>query len=193
MSEDFLVSDILLIEDHDAIATVILNRPEKMNALNGALWARVGAANQANWARLLQVLQAEELGRDPRFVDNAGRINNLPELVEALAVYFRQRTTAEWLEQLDASGVPAGPVLSIADMHADQQTQARQMVVNVKHSRLGPVKTMGLPVKFSVTPGAVRRGAPLLGEHTREVLAEYGYSADDIDRLIDVGAVFAAP
>ncbi|MCG8349962.1 MAG: CoA transferase [Chloroflexales bacterium] len=156
-------------------------------------WINVGAANQANWARLLQVLQAEELGRDPRFIDNAGRINNLPELIEALAIYFRQRPTAEWLERLDASGVPAGPVLPIADMHADPQTQARQMVVDVEHSRLGSVKTMGLPVKFSETPGVIRRGAPLLGEHTREVLAEYGYREDAIDRLIDVGAVFAAP
>jgi crotonobetainyl-CoA:carnitine CoA-transferase CaiB-like acyl-CoA transferase len=154
-------------------------------------WLNVGAANQANWERLLQVLEAEELGRNPRFVDNAGRINNLPELVEELSLYFWQRTTAEWLERLEASGVPAGPVQSIAQMHADPQTQAREMVVEVQHSRLGPVKTMGLPVKFSDTPGSIRRSAPVLGEHTREILREYGYSAAEIDGLIEEGAVFA--
>jgi crotonobetainyl-CoA:carnitine CoA-transferase CaiB-like acyl-CoA transferase len=154
-------------------------------------WLTVGSANQANWERLLKVLEAEALNEDPRFADNAGRINNLPELVEALSVYFHQRTTAEWLERLDASGVPAGPVLSIAEMHANPQTQAREMVVEVRHSRLGPVKTLGLPVKFSQTPGSIRRGAPLLGEHSREILREHGYEEAEIEILINQGAVFA--
>jgi crotonobetainyl-CoA:carnitine CoA-transferase CaiB-like acyl-CoA transferase len=155
-------------------------------------WLNIGSANQANWERLLKVLEAEELAQDPRFATNAGRINNLPELVEALSVYFRQRPTAEWLERLEAAGVPAGPVLSIAEMHADPQTQAREMVVEVRHSRLGPVKTIGLPVKFSTTPGGPRRGAPVLGEHTREILREHGYAEADIDALVRDGAVFAA-
>ena len=154
-------------------------------------WLNVGAANQANWERLLQALDAAELGRDPRFAENAGRINNLPELVEELAVYFRRRTTAEWLERLDASGVPAGPVQSIAQMHDDPQTQAREMVVEVQHSRLGPVKTVGLPVKFSDTPGSIRCGAPVLGEHTREILRQYGYNEAEIDELIANKAVFS--
>jgi crotonobetainyl-CoA:carnitine CoA-transferase CaiB-like acyl-CoA transferase len=154
-------------------------------------WLTVGSANQANWERLLKVLEAEALNEDPRFADNAGRINNLPELVEALSVYFHQRTTAEWLERLDASGVPAGPVLSIAEMHANPQTQAREMVVEVRHSRLGPVKTLGLPVKFSQTPGSIRHGAPLLGEHSREILREHGYEEAEIEILINQGAVFA--
>jgi crotonobetainyl-CoA:carnitine CoA-transferase CaiB-like acyl-CoA transferase len=154
-------------------------------------WLNIGSANQANWERLLKVLEAEPLGRDLRFAENAGRINNLPELVEALTPYFRQRTTADWLERLEAAGVPAGPVLSIAEMHADPQTQARQMVVEVQHSRLGPVKTLGLPVKFSATPGGPRRGAPILGEHTREILREYDYDETEINVLIESGAVFA--
>jgi crotonobetainyl-CoA:carnitine CoA-transferase CaiB-like acyl-CoA transferase len=155
-------------------------------------WLNVGSANQANWERLLKVLEAEALGRDPRFAENAGRINNLLDLVGALTPYFQQRTTAEWLERLEAAGVPAGPVLSIAEMHADPQTQARQMVVEVKHSRLGPVETLGLPVKFSATPGGPQRGAPVLGEHTREILREYDYEETEIDALIESGAVFAA-
>jgi crotonobetainyl-CoA:carnitine CoA-transferase CaiB-like acyl-CoA transferase len=154
-------------------------------------WLNVGAANQANWERLLKVLGAEALNEDPRFSTNAGRLTNLPVLVELLSDYFRQRSTAEWLAQLEAIGVPAGPVLSIATVHAHPQTQARQMVVEVQHTHLGPVKTLGLPVKFSATPGSVRRGAPLLGEHTREILREYGYSEAEIEALVEDKAVFA--
>ena len=76
---------------------------------------------------------------------------------------------------------------------ADPQTLAREMVVEVPHTTLGPVKTLGLPVKFSETPGRVRTGAPLYGEHTRAILAEYGYGPDDIERLAAEGAVVALP
>jgi crotonobetainyl-CoA:carnitine CoA-transferase CaiB-like acyl-CoA transferase len=77
-------------------------------------------------------------------------------------------------------------------MHHDPQTLARDMVVGVPHSTLGEVETLGLPVKFSETPGAVAHGAPLYGEHTREVLAEFGYEEAEIEDLIDAAAVVAA-
>lgn len=66
------------------------------------------------------------------------------------------------------------------------------MVVEVEHTKLGPVKTLGLPIKFSDTPGGPRRGAPLLGEHTHEILREHGFSAQEIEALIEAGAVLAA-
>jgi crotonobetainyl-CoA:carnitine CoA-transferase CaiB-like acyl-CoA transferase len=75
---------------------------------------------------------------------------------------------------------------------SDPQTLAREMVVEVEHSTLGPVKTLGLPLKFSETPGKVRKGAPLYGEHTHEVLSQYGFSRDEIESLIQQGAVTAA-
>ncbi len=155
-------------------------------------WVTVGAANQANWQRLTRVVGAPELTEDPRFADNAARMANLPALVAALERRFATRTTADWLERLEAAGVPAGPVLDVAEMQRDPQTRARSMVTKVPHSRLGAVETLGLPVKFSVTPGAVARGAPLYGEHTREVLAEAGYAAAEIEALIEEGAVVAA-
>jgi crotonobetainyl-CoA:carnitine CoA-transferase CaiB-like acyl-CoA transferase len=147
-------------------------------------WINVGAANQASWEKLLKALDAEHLNRDPRFADNAGRLTNLPLLVELLTPYFTTRTTAAWLAMFDSLGFPAGPVLSIAEMHADPQTQAREMVTEVQHSRLGTVKTLGTPVKFSATPGTIRHGAPVLGEHTREILLEHGYTAQEIDELV---------
>lgn len=152
-------------------------------------WVNVGAANQANWLRLLDVLGAQQLGDDPRFADNAGRRTRLPELVEELAPLFRQRSTAEWLAAFEEAGVPAGPVLSTGEALNDPQVLAREMVVEVEHKRLGRLKTLGVPVKFSETPASVRSAAPILGQHTREVLTELGYGDEEIDRLAAEGAL----
>ena len=155
-------------------------------------WINIGAANQANWLRLLEVLDATDLTEDPRFAGNAQRMSHLGELTEVLGRYFPRRTTADWLERLEAARVPAGPVLTVGEMHADPQTRARDMVVTVDHSRVGPVQTLGLPVKFSETAGGIVRGAPVLGQHTREVLGENGYDGAEIEKLIAEGAVVAA-
>ena len=152
-------------------------------------WINIGAANQANWKRLIEVIGQQQLADDPRFIDNAARMQNLPALIDILTLHFRTRTTSDWLAQFEAAGVPAGPVLSIGEMLTDPQVLARRMVVEVEHSRLGRMKTLGPPVKFSATPGEVRSGAPLLGEHTREVLREYGYSDAEIDKLAGNGDV----
>jgi crotonobetainyl-CoA:carnitine CoA-transferase CaiB-like acyl-CoA transferase len=155
-------------------------------------WITVGAANQANWIKLADALEAADLKTDPRFATNDARMGNLPALIAALALRFKQRTSAVWLERLESAGVPAGPVLDVMQMQADPQAQAREMIVDVDHSRLGKVKTLGTPVKFSVTPSGIRRGAPVLGEHTREVLREYSYSDAQIDALVSAGVVIAA-
>lgn len=155
-------------------------------------WITIGAANQANWLRLVEVVEAPELAADPRFKDNPARMAHLDELVVELSARFRRRSTAAWLGRLDKAGVPAGPVLGIAEMHRDAQTLARRMVLEVPHKRAGTVNALGLPVKFSQTPGAVARGAPVYGEHTREVLREFGYAEGEIDHLVQVGAIVAA-
>ncbi len=152
-------------------------------------WINIGAANQANWLRMVEVIGTPELAEDPRFVDNAERMQHLPALIKILTTSFKQRSTTDWLTRLESVGVPAGPVLSIGEMLQDPQVLARDMVVDVEHSNLGRTKALGSPVKFSRTPTKINRGAPLLGEHTREILGEYGYSNSDIEALADAGDV----
>jgi crotonobetainyl-CoA:carnitine CoA-transferase CaiB-like acyl-CoA transferase len=152
-------------------------------------WITVGAANQGNWLRLLQALEAPELGDDPRFANNAERMRNLPALNAALTPLFKHRSSAEWLRRLEQAGVPAGPVLDVNQMHADPQTLAREMIVETTHPTAGRVKAIGLPIKFSDTPGGVRRAAPILGQHTREVLRDHGFSDTQIDQMAALGAI----
>jgi crotonobetainyl-CoA:carnitine CoA-transferase CaiB-like acyl-CoA transferase len=152
-------------------------------------WITVGAANQENWLRLLEALGATELRDDPRFVNNACRMRNLSLLTDALTPLFQRNSVAEWQRRLEEVGVPAGPVLDIAQMHADPQALAREMIVETMHPTVGPTKAIGLPIKFSDTPGGVRRAAPVFGQHTREVLREHGYSDAEIDQMAAQGAI----
>jgi crotonobetainyl-CoA:carnitine CoA-transferase CaiB-like acyl-CoA transferase len=117
---------------------------------------------------------------------------NLKELEAVLSARFRTQTRAHWLAALDEKGVPCGPVHDMLEALSDPQTLAREMVVEVEHSTLGPVKTIGLPVKFSETPGKVLSGAPVYGEHTREVLAEHGFDDKQIEALEQEGAIVSA-
>jgi crotonobetainyl-CoA:carnitine CoA-transferase CaiB-like acyl-CoA transferase len=155
-------------------------------------WITLGAANDANWARLVEVLEMRDLASDPRFAQSSGRIQNRIVLAQTLAPEFRKRTSAEWLATLERVKIPAGPVLDVLQMQADPQTIAREMVVETTHSKLGPVKTLGTPVKFSGTPGGVRRGAPVLGEHTREVLRQHDFTDSEIDAMAKAGAIQTA-
>ena len=152
-------------------------------------WITLGAANQTTWLRLVELLEQPQLARDVRFAESSGRIQNRIALAETLAPEFRKRSSVEWLAALERAKIPAGPVLDILQMQADPQTLARDMVVEAKHSKLGPVKTLGAPVKFSATPGGVRRGAPVFGEHTREVLREHGFADAEIEAMIEKGAI----
>ena len=151
-------------------------------------WINVGAANQRNWERLATLLEAPELVADPRFQSNRHRMQNLGVLEEQLAPIFRLRSTEEWLAAFAAADVPAGPVLSIDAMHRDPQALARNMVLDMQHPVAGATKAIGFPIKFSATPGETGRPAPMLGEHTREVLSEADYAAKEIDALFSSGA-----
>jgi crotonobetainyl-CoA:carnitine CoA-transferase CaiB-like acyl-CoA transferase len=151
-------------------------------------WINVGASNEATWTRLTEALNAAELREDPRFSTNPDRMAQLDDLVRVLAPHFLERSTESWLERLQDAGVPAGPIASVGEMLENPQTKARGMVIDVEHSSLGLVRSLGFPVKMSGSGPAEDaeppRGAPLLGEHTRQVLAEAGFTGMEVDRLI---------
>ena len=151
-------------------------------------WINIGAANQKNWERLAAILDHAEFGSDPRFLTNDTRMANRQALEAELNAVFETKPTDAWLEILEEGGLPAGPVLSIGEMHQDPQALAREMIVETRHPVAGRVKSIGLPVKFSDTPGGVREPAPVLGEHSREILAEAGFSEAEIERMIKEGA-----
>ncbi|TMH06679.1 MAG: CoA transferase [Betaproteobacteria bacterium] len=151
-------------------------------------WITVGASNQVNYVRLIQVLEAPELLADERFGDNASRMANLPALVDRLTGHFKRKPSSEWLAALGAAGVPAGPVLSIGAMLDHPQVLAREMIVETRHPKAGATRAIGCPMKFSDTPAQIRRPAPLFGEHTREVLTEAGLHDAEIDALLESGA-----
>ena len=152
-------------------------------------WINIGGANQANWERIAEVLGHPEWREDPRFVSNSARMANLPALIQAMNEVLATRTKAEWTAAFDAAGVPAGPVHTIGEALEHPQTLARDMVVDLQHPQAGATKALGCPIHFSQTPTRLTRPAPMLGEHTREVLREHGYSDADIDALVADGVV----
>ncbi len=151
-------------------------------------WLTIGGANQPNWERLARVLGAPEWLADERFRTNADRMGNLEALVPLMNAKLERKTVKEWIALLETEGVPCGPINSIGDMAADPQTLAREMVVELDHPRAGRTRALGLPIKFSATPGRVARPAPCYGEHSREVLGEFGFSAEEIEALFAGGA-----
>ena len=150
-------------------------------------WINVGAANQINWERLADILEQPGLKTDQRFLTNADRMEHLVELEVLLSDIFKSQTSAYWLTKLEQGGVPAGPILNVGEMHQDPQTVARGMVVETEHPVAGKTAAIGLPVKFSETPGGVKTPAPLLGQHTVTVLREFGFNSIEIDQMLSNG------
>ena len=133
-------------------------------------WITLGAAQDNFWRRLCDLIGRPELTEDKRFASNGDRVRNNDALVALLEQHFKQQSSQHWLAALEAAGIPSGPVLSFDQAMADPQVVARGMAVETLHPAAGPIKTLGIPVKLSATPGALVRPAPRLGEHTAEVL-----------------------
>jgi crotonobetainyl-CoA:carnitine CoA-transferase CaiB-like acyl-CoA transferase len=153
-------------------------------------WLAVACAKESLWRRLCDALERPDLAADPRFGDLAARNANREELVAILGEAFRARPAAEWVTLLSAHGVPCSTVNDIEGALADEQTTAREAVAEYEHPVLGTVRTVASALGAKLTAAAQR--GPLLGEHTREVLGQAGYSDAEIDELERSGA-FGAP
>ena len=147
-------------------------------------YINIGGANQSNWERIAEVLGHPEWREDPRYSDNTARMRNRAALADAMNAVLRTRTRGQWMAVFDAAGVPAGPVHSLGEALEHPQTRARGMVVDLVHPDAGATRAIGCPVHLSRTPARITRPAPRLGEHTREVLREAGYTDSDIDDLV---------
>jgi CoA:oxalate CoA-transferase len=149
----------------------------------------VGCSADSFWPRLCDALDRPDLLADERFEVNEKRVRNREALDEALGAEFAAMSTEAAVETLTAHDVPASHVRDMAELFDDPQIEARNMRVTVDHPTAGEVEMPGSPMKFSRTPTTVRRHPPILGEHTEDVLGEYGYTDADLARLADADVI----
>ena len=152
-------------------------------------YINIGAANQNNWERMCRAIGREDLLDDERFASNPERMVSIEALTPIMEETFRTKTTSHWVEILETAGVPCGPIYNIEQVYADPHVQSREMSVALEHPKAGGIRNIGVPVKLSDTPGSVRTPAPLLGQHSDEVLDQYGYDESEIAALKDSGAL----
>jgi len=150
----------------------------------------LGIGNEGQFRKFLEIAGRPELADDPRFLTNRDRVANRTVLEPLLESLTRTRAMDEWIGPLDQAGVPAGPINTLDRVFADPQVQAREMVVQVMHSLGFPVPNVASPLKMSGTPVQYRNAAPLLGEHTEEVLGEWlGLAKSEVEALRRDGAI----
>lgn len=154
-----------------------------------SLYIHVSVLDDASWRRLCDALGRNDLRDDQGYATNADRLRRRDELFHTLEDTFRMRVAEEWVGSLEAHDVLCAPVYTLDRVFSDPQVKMNEMAVTVHHPTAGDVQVLGLPMKFSDTPGEVTSAAPLLGQHTDEVLREVGYAPDEITTLRASGAV----
>jgi len=149
----------------------------------------IAPSQEQSYQRLVDALGAAEWRDDPRFASNDLRLKNRAAMNAAVEAKLADATAAEWIERLNAAGVPCGRVMGLPEVFADPQLRDQQMVLTQDHPGHGPVTMLGFPVKFAEAPCELRLPAPELGADTDAVLAELGYSLDEVSALRSAGAV----
>jgi crotonobetainyl-CoA:carnitine CoA-transferase CaiB-like acyl-CoA transferase len=150
----------------------------------------IAPATAGMWKRLCEVLELQPLVDDPRYADNAARIERRLELKELIEARLKERSRHEWTQRLLAADIPAGPINNLADVFADEQVLHSRLVEEVQHTELGAIRQVGSPISFDGRMGeSIRRAPPVLGEHTFEVLREFGYAQGDLEALVRAGVI----
>jgi formyl-CoA transferase len=149
----------------------------------------IAADQQHHWKRFCEVVGLDALIDDPRFATNRERVEHLTELQEAIECALVHKMSAEWNDLLAAEGIPCGPVYRYDQVFHDPHVQHREMAVDVDHPTAGAITITNTPLKLSQTPGHVRRPAPVLGQHTDDILARLGYDEATIAQYHEEGVV----
>ena len=152
-------------------------------------WITVGASNQNTWLKLIDALEVKELQENEKFNSNANRMKNVTELTELLKKELAKKTSAEWLKLFDEKGLPCGPINTVTEMFEDPQTIERKMIVDVKNTKAGSFKAIGMPIKFSETKVEDTKESPTFGQHTKQILLDHGFKSEEIDSLMKQGVV----
>ena len=145
----------------------------------------IGAPNQSNYERLCKAIAREDLIDNKYFIDIASRLNNREKLEKELEKTLSKKKSNYWIKKLDDYGVPCGPINNIGEAWDDPQVIARNMKVTLEHPTAGKIENIGISPKLYKTPGRITRPAPILGEHSTEILEEYGYNKKTISDFID--------
>ena len=153
-------------------------------------YVTLGVANNSLWLQCCRALERPELATDPRFDTESKRVEHRAELVPLLNDILATRSADEWLKRLEAAGVPAGRIRSVAEVCESEHLKARGMIVGLPHASAGQVTVMGVPIRLGATAGTARTAPPLLGQHTEAVLRRVlGLRAGEIAALRRAGAI----
>ena len=199
---NLLASSMALLPDPASIYLATGQRPQREGNRNPALtpaeafptkdgWLNIVLLNPDQYARLCEVIGDPEL-KAPHFATNESRLEHYAEFRAKMEDALGRATTAEWVERFEKGQIAAGPIYEFDQVFDDPQVQHLGLVAEFEQPGLGRARVLGFPTRASATPASVRRPAPLIGEHTEEILTELGVASDEIERLVAAGIVARA-
>jgi crotonobetainyl-CoA:carnitine CoA-transferase CaiB-like acyl-CoA transferase len=150
-------------------------------------WVCLLPYTDADWKHFFTFVDRTDLIDDPRFLTHGDRLENIEALYGFLGEMAERHTVDEWLTFTESVSIPASPVIDLGDMHDDPQIMSSNLMPIGEHPTEGAYRMVNDPVRFEASPTAIRRHAPHLGQHTREILAEIGWSSDRVDALLAEG------